>query len=276
MFRPAYFICGVIVILIAIVGYFLPTEFKSQIEQVSMNAFSPVWRSVGWVKDTTSDVVGDVKTLDQLQQENASLKLENAKLATHHTKLKAIEVENARLKEMLGFQKSQPYELLACRVIERDPSNWWNAVIVNRGYRDSDQIASDQPVVSPRGVIGKTGTVGPNTTRVILLIDENCKVSVVTENSRARGIMQGATSINGGDPFCKINFVDRNTPFSVGERLFTTGLGGTFPANLLIGTIKEAPPLSADRNFGLFRDGMIQPTADLNNLEELFIITGVK
>ncbi len=276
MFRPAYFICGVIVILIAIVGYFLPPEFKTQVEQVSMNVFSPVWRSVGWVKETTGGVVGDVKTLEQLQTENATLKLNNAKLQTQFSQLTAVQIENARLREMLAFKESQPYELLACRVIERDPSNWWNAVIVNRGYRDNDQIASDQPVVSPRGVIGKTGTVGPYTTRVILLIDENCKVSVVTENSRARGIVQGDTSVNGGSPYCKINFVDRNTPFAVGERLFTTGLGGTFPANLLIGTISEAPPLSADRNFGLFRDGKVQPTADLNNLEELFIITGVK
>ncbi|MEM6885268.1 MAG: rod shape-determining protein MreC [Verrucomicrobiota bacterium] len=276
MFRPAYFICGVIVLLIAILGYFLPEEYKRNIEQVSTNLFSPIWRSVGWVKETTGDVVGDVKTLEQLQMENAQLRQENAKLMTHHSQLSAVQIENTRLKEMLGFKQSKPYELLACRVIERDPSNWWNVIIVNRGFRDSPDIASDQPVVSPRGVIGKTGAVGPYTTKVILLIDENCKVSVVTENSRARGIVQGATSVNGGDPYCKINFVDRNTPFSVGERLFTTGLGGTFPANLLIGTISEAPPLSAERNFGLFRDGKVQPTADLNNLEELFIVTGVK
>ncbi len=276
MFRPAYFICGVIVLLIAIVGYFLPGEYKDDIQQVSMNVFSPIWRSVGWVKETTGEMVGDVKTLEQLQIENTQLRQNNAKLMTQHSQLSAVQIENARLREMLGFKQSKPYELLACRVIERDPSNWWNAVIVNRGFRDNPNIASDQPVVSPRGVIGKTGTVGPYSTRVILLIDENCKVSVVTENSRARGIVQGATSVNGGDPFCKINFVDRNTPFAVGERLFTTGLGGTFPANLLIGTISEAPPLSAERNFGLFRDGKVQPTADLNNLEELFIVTGVK
>jgi rod shape-determining protein MreC len=276
MFRPAYFICGVVILLIAILGYFLPTEAKDTVNQWSTNFFSPVWRSVGWVKDTTGEVVGDVKTLEQLKENNNLLKKENAKLLTNQSQFRAIQIENARLKEMLGFKQSKPYELIACRVIERDPSNWWNAVIVNRGYKDSEEISSDQPVVSPRGVIGKTGTVGPYTTRVILLIDENCKVSVVTENSRARGIVQGDTTVNGGDPYCKINFVDRNTPFAVGERLFTTGLGGTFPANLLIGTISEAPPLSADRNFGLFRDGRVQPTADLNNLEELFIITGVK
>ncbi len=276
MFRPAYLIGGVIIIVIALLGFFLPEKAKTSVAQWSMNLTSPVWRAVGWVRFSTDNLLDDVQTLEDFKKENQQLRSKNAELQTHHNQLHAILLENTRLKEMLGFKQESPYQLLAARVIERDPSNWWNAVIINRGWKDSEDIKPDQPVVSPRGVVGKTGTVGPYTTRVILLIDENCKISSVTENSRARGIVQGATSVNGGDPFCKINFVDRNTPFSIGERVFTTGLGGTFPANLLIGTISEAPDLSADRNFGLFRDGRVQPTADLSNLDELFILTGVR
>jgi len=276
MFKPSTFIGGVVIVLIAITGYFLPAKAKDQVGQWSMNLFSPIWRSVGWVKEKTGGMVEDVKTLEQLQKENLKLVRENARLATENMRLSGMRAEINRLREMVGFKEASPYELLACRVIERDPSNWWNAVIIDRGWKDSEALTPDQPVVSPRGVVGKTGTVGPYTTRVILVIDENCKISAITENSRARGIVQGATSVNGGEPFCRINFVGRESEFSVGERVFTTGLGGSFPANLLIGTVIEAPPLDADRNFGLYRDGRIQPTADLNNLEELFIITGVR
>lgn len=276
MFRPSYFIGGVAIILIAIVGYFLPDTAKQNIAQISMNLFSPVWRSVGWVKQTTGGVIQDVKTLEELQQENRSLKQQNAELLTRMSRFTTVQSENGRLREMLGFAQASPYDLLACRIIERDPSNWWNAIIVDRGWKDTPDLAPDQPVVTPRGIVGKTGTVGPYSTRVILLIDENCKISAVTENSLARGIVQGATSVNGGTPFCKFNFVARDSEFSVGERVLTTGLGGCFPSGLLIGTISEAPPLSGERNFGLYRDGRIQPTADLNNIEELFIITGVK
>ncbi|MEM6820947.1 MAG: rod shape-determining protein MreC [Verrucomicrobiota bacterium] len=276
MFRPSYFIGGVVIIMIAIAGYFLPDAAKATVQQWSMNFFSPIWRSVGWVKETTDDVFTDVKTLEQVQKENLSLRKTNALLAAENNQLHAVLIENNRLREMVGFKRASPYRLMACQVIERDPSNWWNAVIINRGWKDNPDLTPDQPVVSPRGIVGKTGTIGPYTARVILLIDENCKISAVTENSRARGIVQGATSVNGGDPFCKINFVARDIEFAVGERVFTTGLGGTFPANLLIGTVNHAPPLTADRNFGLYRDGRIQPTADLNNLEELFVIVGVK
>ena len=122
MFKPAYLIGGVIIILIAILGYFLPSSAKEQVGQWSMNVFSPVWRSVGWVKETTDEVFTDVKTLEQLQQETLTLRQENARLLATNSQLSAIQQENDRLREMVGFKKSKPYELLACRVIERDPS----------------------------------------------------------------------------------------------------------------------------------------------------------
>jgi rod shape-determining protein MreC len=164
--------------------------------------------------------------------------------------------------------------LLACRVVERDPSNWWNSVLVDRGWKDDPNLAPDQPVVTPRGVVGKTGTVGRSTTRVMLISDENCKVSVLAEVSGARGILKGDTPLNGGQPICRMTFVTREAKFDVGERVLTTGLGGTFPPNLLVGTVSEAPPLNSEKNAGLYREGTVAPAADLNDLRELFILTG--
>jgi rod shape-determining protein MreC len=159
-------------------------------------------------------------------------------------------------------------------VIERDASNWWNSVLVDRGWNDDPNLAQDQPVVTPRGVVGKTGTVGRSTTRVMLLSDENCKVSVLTEGAGARGILLGDTPLNGGSPLCRMTFVTRESKFSVGERVLTTGLGGTFPPNLLVGTVTEAPSLTSEKNSGLYREGKVTPSAELNDLREMFILTG--
>jgi rod shape-determining protein MreC len=62
--------------------------------------------------------------------------------------------------------------------------------------------------------------------------------------------------------------------FTKGERVLTTGLGGTFPPDLIIGTVSEAPMLTADKNFGLYREGTVEPSVDLNNLDEVFVILG--
>jgi rod shape-determining protein MreC len=212
-----------------------------------------------------------------LQKEVLTLRDENQRLASENQRLWAWAKENETLREMLAFKTNEVhFRLLAVRVEGRELSNWWNAVIVNRGREDDPALREDLPVVSPRGVVGKTGKVGSRTTQVVLIIDENCRISARTENSRAQGIVQGATTINGGKPECRIQFIARDTKFMVGERVFTTGLGGTFPANLLIGTISEAPDLSANRNFGLYREGVVEPNADMENLEKLFVVLGIK
>jgi rod shape-determining protein MreC len=273
---PVLYFGVLAILLVAVACYFLPESGRDTLRQWSMETLSPIFRGVGWLRERQEQVADRLKTSDEVLAELRQLRETLARVEAENSLLRGHQEENMRLREMLGFKQQTPYRLLASKVIERDPSNWWNAVIINRGYEDDPALAPDQPVVSPRGVVGKTGTVGRFTTRVILLVDENCKISAVSESSRSRGIVQGATSINGGQPVCRFTFIERESELAVGERVFTTGLGGTFPANLLIGIVSEAPPLSADRNFGLYREGTVEPTVDLNDLREVFVILGLK
>jgi rod shape-determining protein MreC len=277
MSRPIYYIGALVIVALAILGYFLPGGLKDKIATGSITISSPIQRSISWIQYHFSGAQGGLKNVEDLRKENQYLREVNAKLASENLVLTGLKQENGRLKELMGFRNDSEFKLLAARVIQRDPSNWWDAVIINRGYKDDEELAPDQPVISPRGVVGKTTEVGPYTTRVVLLVDENCKVSAVTESNRAQGIISGSNALNSGSAAtCRFSFVPRETEFAVGERVFTSGLGGIFPAHLLIGVVAEAPPLSADKNFGLYREGVVQPTADLNALQEVFIILGVK
>jgi rod shape-determining protein MreC len=243
-------------------------------ERVTLETISPLARVWGGVKNRWTEFRSSLRQFDVLDEENRNLRAENVRLQTEIRQMDYLRTENDRFREMLAFRDQQAFRLLACRVIERDASNWWNSVLVDRGWNDDPNLAQDQPVVTPRGVVGKTGTVGRSTTRVMLLSDENCKVSVLTESAGARGILLGDTPLNGGSPLCRMTFVTRESKFSVGERVLTTGLGGTFPPNLLVGTVTEAPSLTSEKNSGLYREGKVTPAAELNDLREMFILTG--
>jgi rod shape-determining protein MreC len=243
-------------------------------ERVTIETISPVARAWGGAKAKWDDFRQSLRQFDVLEEENRNLRAENVQLQTEIRQLDYLRNENERFREMLAFRDQQSFRLLACRVIERDTSNWWNSVLVDRGWSDDPHLAPDQPVVTPRGVVGKTGTVGRSTTRVMLISDENCKVSVLTEGAGARGILLGDTPVNGGSPLCRLTFVTREAKFGVGERVLTTGLGGTFPPNLLVGTVTEAPALTSEKNSGLYREGQVAPASDLNDLREMFILTG--
>jgi len=243
-------------------------------ERATMETISPVARTWSGVQTRWSDFRHSLRQFDVLEDENRNLRAENVRLQTEIRQLDYLRNENERFREMLAFRDQQSFRLLACRVIERDASNWWNSVLVDRGWSDDPNLAPDQPVVTPRGVVGKTRKGGRSTTRVMLISDENCKVSVLTEAAGARGILLGDTPLNGGAPVCRLTFVTREAKFAVGERVLTTGLGGTFPPNLLVGTVTEAPALTSEKNSGLYREGQVTPAAELNDLREMFILTG--
>lgn len=262
--------------MVGLAALLLPKSITQGVRQVSAESASPFWRGLGWAQKKLDVAKVSLRALDALEEEVQKLRADNAQLSAEKTQLQSLKDENARLREMLDFERPSPFRLLACRVVKRDPSNWWSAVIVNRGWQDDRSLAPDQPVITPRGVVGKTGEVARFTTQVILLVDENCKISAEVEGSGARGIVMGAAGSNKGRSLCRMTYVPRESELPLGARVFSSGLGGNFPQGLLLGTVKEAPQLSSERNFGLFRDGMIEPVVELNNLKEMFIVVGLK
>jgi rod shape-determining protein MreC len=274
MSRPWVFASAGVALALGVLVIFFAPATSRWTERVTLETISPLARVWGGVKNRWTEFRSSLRQFDVLDEENRNLRAENVRLQTEIRQMDYLRTENDRFREMLAFRDQQAFRLLACRVIERDASNWWNSVLVDRGWNDDPNLAQDQPVVTPRGVVGKTGTVGRSTTRVMLLSDENCKVSVLTESAGARGILLGDTPLNGGSPLCRMTFVTRESKFSVGERVLTTGLGGTFPPNLLVGTVTEAPSLTSEKNSGLYREGKVTPAAELNDLREMFILTG--
>jgi rod shape-determining protein MreC len=272
MFRSSYFIAGVAMLALAVGGLFLSEPGHDRVSGWSLQFFSGPQRGIDWIKRKADDFSNAFMTVGELESEVGKLREEKARLGAENIALRAVAMEAASLKEQLAFKEDSPYDLLACRVIDRDLSNWWNAVVINRGRKDDPRLEVGQPVITARGVVGLTKQVADYTTRVLLIVDGSFQVSAVTGTSRARGIISGDTTINGGTPSCRFTFVAREQEFFENELVFTSGLGGKFPPNLPIGTVMEAPPLTNDRNFGLYREGRIEPSADLNDLRDVFVV----
>jgi rod shape-determining protein MreC len=265
---------GLTVLVILALSQSAKTQQKMR--QVALDASAPVLNTFSRTKSFFTKVDTGLQTLQEAQAELEKLRTENSQLKMEVDVQRDLSKENDRLREMLGFKTESQFKLLPCRVISRDPSNWWNSVQINRGWYDDKNLDKDMPVVSPRGVIGKTSVVSKHITEVILLVDENCKIAAAVQGSNVQGIVVGDSNYQEGRPRARMKFIDRNASISVGELVFTSGLGGVFPQGLLIGTVAEVPPLSASSNFGLYREAIIEPAVDLRQLDELFIIVGAK
>lgn len=272
----------------AIVGLLLlPSQITQPLRKGTMEALGPVLRVAETPVNAVSRMDSKLKTLDEAQTELKKLRNEVAELQLRNQILSDKAAENARLREMLGFQAASQYELLPCRVISREPSSWWDSVQINVGwannvdldakYHGKYSLTSDQPVVSARGVVGKTGNVSKYVTDVILLVNQNCSISATIEGTKDQGIVQGQGNFEEGKPRVKVNYLPKTSQVAVGQFVVTSGLGPYFPAGLRLGTVTEVPQLkNAYPTFGLYREATIEPTADLNQLDELFIVLGPK
>ena len=96
--------------------------------------------------------------------------------------------ENARLRQLVGWQQQTSWKLKLAKVVLREPANWWRTAQIDLGSRDGLRV--NLPVVTPDGLVGRILTVSLTRSQVVLLGDPNCKVSARVENeTRDTGII---------------------------------------------------------------------------------------
>ncbi len=270
-------IIGVALLAVVVVACILPSPLETALHKAAYNVVSPLMELIDRSSVVWHRFQQGLGTLEELDKETSDLRAQNAALTTENTVLKDMAAENSRLREMLGFKKASQYRLLAARLVSRDPGNWWSNIQINRGYADDELLRSDLPVITARGVVGKTGAVKRDVTEVILMTNQNCKISAKIESSNEQGILVGVElvgdgNLDNGKSRCRLTYISRVAQVAIGERVFTSGLGGVFPAGLLLGTISEVPPLSPQINFGLYREVYVEPVENLSQLNEMFVV----
>ncbi len=205
----------------------------------------------------------EVKHSKELEVENEELrkKLETLKQIEAHAL--EVEAENAGMRRSLGFMKRMDFNVTPVRVIRRQPTTWWQTVDIDNGDKS---IQVGQPIVADRGLVGKVDRVGKHASSVILLTDEACQVSVQVEGTPEVGILSGQRGQYEGDPLLRLRFLSAKARINPGMRIFTTGLGGLFPPNVLVGTVASVEPGPLDT------EALVRPSVDFTDLSTVFLL----
>src|SRR6202022_4291834 len=153
-----------------------------------------------------------LKSLEELERENASLQVENRSLKATNQGLRDVEHEVNRLRHALNYRERSVFKLVPAEIGTRDSSTWWHTVTINRGTEDG--IEGDMAVVADEGVVGKTTTVSANISMVLLVSDENCKVAASVEGTREQGIVSGERVSGGVVSFFNLKFFFKQRDFN--------------------------------------------------------------
>ncbi|MES2309641.1 MAG: rod shape-determining protein MreC [Verrucomicrobiota bacterium] len=258
-----------------LVGFCLTrsSEEHLRLRSLTLQILSPFFHAADRLSSLTEKVDVNLQTLDTAQKEFDRLLTDNQKLSSEREIMLAMAKENFDLRKKLSFRGAPRFHLLGCHVIGRDPASWWNSIYVNRGSEDHPSLEKASmhqglPVISPRGVVGVTGVISQKMSEVILIVNENCQFAAQLEECREQGIIQGEGSVREGNPQTRMRYIPKETPVKIGEKVFTSGLDGIFPAGLLVGKVVDARPAIKEP----YMEIVVEPAFDLSQLSELFII----
>lgn len=196
-----------------------------------------------------------------LREENRKLRGIIDEQARRLGEARAVYDENERLKDLLGFRKDLPFSTVPARVIGRDPSNWSNSLIIDKG--SDGGVAANKAVISAKGVVGRVVELGRRSARVLLITDPNSKVGVVVGRNRQGGILLGRS-----DGTCKMIYISLDSDVVSGDEVVTSGLGSAFPKNIPVGKI-----VSVGKEPGrLYKFAVVRPADDLSKIEEVLCV----
>ena len=250
-------IMGVLVVFL--VGLFLFWRIDSpRVEQVRMNIIDKVVPSFSWVGLPLTkgfDLLLSAKSYEKIYQQNQNLRRELQQMAAWKEAALQREQENAKLLDLNKVRLDPKFTRITGVVLADSGGPFRKTVLLNIGTRDG--IMDGWAAMDGLGLVGRISGVANKTSRVILLGDTSSRIAVTIDSGGQRALIVGD---NTSRP--TIEFLEYPETVRPGDRVITSGDGGVFPPNILVGQVVKS-------NSGRLR---VMLAADIQRLEFLRII----
>ena len=244
-------------IALALGGYFNP--LSSWFSRLMVDA--QTWISTRYL--AVAEFLTVPRDVASLRQRNAQLEGEVARLQTQVIDLQQQVTETNILSALVDFARANPeYSYKAAAVIGLDPSPFLRYVIINIGSNQG--ILPGMPVVTDKGLVGRVDAVIAEAARVQLVTDAASAVNVRLQSSDTEAMLVGSVT---GD--LSLDMISQDAVVTIGDIVLTSGLGGSYPPNLLVGQVISIRKL----DYELFQQAAIQPNVNFNRLGFLLVIT---
>lgn len=248
---------GVGIILLALSGYLNYLVGKASTPLVSVQT----WISTRYT--ALVDYFTIPRDVTTLRQQNAVLEDEVSELQSQVLELQEQLSETQILYALLDYARTEPEnKYVASSVIGMDPSPFLSYIIIDHG--SDDGIRAGMPVVTEQGLVGKISAVTATAARVQLITDSGSVVNITLKNAEVSGQIAGSVT---GD--LSLEMVSSTATISEGDLALTSGLGGSYPSNIVVGQILS--PTRGEND--LYQRAIVQPAVDFLNLEAVLVIT---
>ncbi len=252
--------------LVLIIGGVLALALGGFLAPILKVAFSPLIGAQQWLSSRYLAIVeffSMPRDVAVLQQRNSSLELENTELKTQIIQLQQQLSEAQVYYALLNFTRSHTEnQYVAAAVIGRDPVPFLRNMLIDRG--SDDNLKHGMPVVTEQGLVGRVDAVTAGAARVQLITDAGSAVNVKIQNSNVDALLVGSVT---GEVI--LQEVPQDVELKPGDLILTSGLGGNYPAGIVVGQVLTVRKIETD----LFQSASVQPAVDLSNLAAVLVIS---
>jgi rod shape-determining protein MreC len=258
----------VLAIVVGVVGLII-LSLSGYLNLIIGKAATPFIGVETWISTrfaAARDFLTVPRDVNTLRQQNAELENEVSQLESQVLELQQQLSETQILYALLDYARTAPEnKYVAASVIGKDPSPFMSYIIIDHG--SDDGILYGMPVVTQQGLVGKVVAVTATAARVQLITDASSVVNITLSDTGVSGQVGGTVT---GD--LELEMVSASADVMEGEIVLTSGLGGSFPSDIVVGQILS--PAKSEND--LYYSAIVQPAVDFTSLDAVLIITNFK
>lgn len=256
-----------IVFTLTICVYVLSLLNVPMLSNVSSAVVSFVHNTVSTVKGVITSGFNYFGEVAALKKQNEELKQKIQDLEFEIVSLQAVNVENTDLKEAMQIDFNYAhYNKTYANIIYRSYDNWSETFVINKGSKD--KIKEKQTVISSNGLVGFVSSVSDKTSEVTTILDINSALSVQIATINELALAKGDYFAK-EEGYVKLTNIPVNVELSVGEKVYTSGIGNIYEKGILLGEIAE---VESKKN-KIDRYAYVKPFTDFDSLSVVAVIT---
>lgn len=221
----------------ALALFLMVADLRLQIAQPIRAVVATVLYPVQWVAMWPGRVLGQsagyLQSLEVAQAAAADAKKKLALQALRAGQVEQLQLENTRLRQLMGLRGQLKTEALAAEVLYDAADPYTHKVVVDKGLTHG--VVAGSPVIDESGVVGQVTRAHPLVSEVTLLIDRDQAIPVLNTRTGARSVAFGDPVNHGG--VLELRFMAGNADVQVGDMLTTSGIDGVYPPGLPVARV---------------------------------------
>lgn len=271
-YKDRMMVITIAIILILIIGYTSKERLNiTKFEKTFASFLSPISKVSINIKNGVTNFFTNIKQVSTLKADNIELEQRVLELESENRDLKNIIGMSDYLKNEARLIQSSSHNFIQAQITSKEPGNWYNRFQIdkgsNHGVEKGDTVVTgfevEQNLVQ-EGIVGRVVDVGPSSSKVITIIDEINKVAFKNIRTQDGGILNEST-----DGTISGYLFDSKSDVIVGDKLYTSGLGGSFIKDIYIGEVEEV----IDDEEDLMKKIIIKPAINFKKLQRVLIIS---